>query len=59
MKKEDLLHLANLLQQFNIEYGEKISGQSGYIGLDRINCEEVIEKIAELVEEEDKEDEED
>jgi len=50
MSKEDLLHLANLLYQFNLEYGEEINGQAGYTDLDRINCEEVIKKIKELTE---------
>ena len=58
MKKENLLHLGNLLSQFNIEYGEEITGQSGYIDADRINCEEVIDKIAELTKEKDEENEE-
>lgn len=49
MKKEDLLHLANLLQQFTLEYGEEITGQSEYIETDKITCGEVLEKIAKLV----------
>jgi len=49
MKKECLLHLANLLQQFTLEYGEEITGQSGYVETDKITCGEVLEKIAQLV----------
>jgi len=52
MEKEDLIQLSDLLVEFNLRYGEEITGQAGYSDMNKINCEEVIEKIRELTEEE-------
>jgi len=54
MEKKDLIQLSDLLVEFNLQYGEEITGQAGYSDMKNINCEEVIEKIRELTEEEEK-----
>jgi len=51
MEKEDLLHLANLLNQFVFEYGTEISGENSYSEPEKIDCKEVLEKINELTKE--------
>jgi len=51
MEKRDLLHLAELLNQFIFEYGTEISGESDYSEPEKIDCKEIIEKINELTKE--------
>ena len=48
MEKEDLNHLANLLNTFLFEYSEDIQEAGEYSEPDKILASEIFNKIAEL-----------